>query len=175
MWTVSDPDGDRLTATFSVRRDDEDTWTDLAVDLQEHWFQFDRTTLAEGVYFTKLTVSEQAPRHEAERRSVSFETDDLVIDLTPPKIDEVLLTPHDDAIELSVSVADERSRITGIRLVFNNGHELELAQPIDGVLDSPAETFATRIKRGALGPATSLEIYGEDLAGNVATKRVTLD
>ncbi|MDA7916812.1 hypothetical protein N9B49_01175 [bacterium] len=175
MWTASDPDGDNLNATFSIRREGESTWTDLAVDTAEGWLQFDRTTLSEGTYFTRLVLAEQAPRPLPQRRTVTFKTDDLVIDLSPPTIDDVMVTPADEVLHVTVRGNDAVSLISGVKLAFNNGHTVELTHPVDGILDSPAESFSTEIRWDDLGTASSFEVYFEDVAGNTATKRITLN
>jgi len=175
MWTASDPDGDNLTATFSIRREDESTWTDLVVDTAEGWLQFDRTTLPEGTYFTRLVLAEQAPRSLVQRRTVTFKTDDLVIDLSPPTIDDVVVTSTDQVLHVNVRGHDTVSLISGVKLAFNNGHTVELTHPVDGILDSPAESFSTEVRLDDLGTASSFEVYFEDVAGNTATKRVSLN
>lgn len=174
LWTATDPDEDNLRATFSIRREDESTWTDLVVETDAGWLQFDRRTLPEGLYFTRLTLTEQAPRPLDQRRTVTFKTDDLVIDLTPPEIVGVDTVVDSGHLRLTVSGIDQRSRLSRAWLVFNNGLEVELAQPVDGILDSPAEAFATDVRVDALGPATNVEVYLEDTAGNVATQRLAL-
>ncbi|MBT5900970.1 MAG: hypothetical protein HOH58_02545 [Opitutaceae bacterium] len=175
LWTVADPDSDNLTATFSIRREGESAWTDLAVDSQAGWIQFDRTTLDEGTYFTRLVLSEQAPRPIAQRRAVTFHTDDLVIDLTPPAIEAVQIATLESGLTVTISGSDTVSLLSGVKLVFNNGHVVALTHPIDGILDSPVESFSTEIRPDDLAAATSIEVYLEDVAGNTATKRVPLN
>lgn len=174
LWTVSDPDGDNLVATFSIRHQDDDTWQDLQVGTDADWFQFDRRTLAEGTYFTRLTVEETAPRPAGDRHSISFAADDLVIDLTPPEIHHQELSREGDHWRLEVSARDSYSLLSGMRAVFNNGYTASSAQPADGILDSPAETFVVHIPVDQLTSATQVEIYVEDTAANVATVRESL-
>ena len=173
-WTASDADGDELSATFSIRREDEENWVDLGVDLTQGWFQFDRRGLAEGTYFTRLLVQENAPRPVAERQEIDFATDDLVIDLTPPEITDVSIQDDRLAIEIDIVVSDARSLISGLTLKFNNGHELTLEQPADGILDGRAERFRHSVSQKLVAGATTVEVYVEDAAGNLAIKRVEL-
>lgn len=171
MWTSSDPDNDNLAATFSIRRENELDWTDLAIKTNDGWFQFDRTTLAEGTYFTKLVLNEQAPRPIDQRKTITFKTDDLVIDHTPPKITEFTMRRDTTFLNISVTGLDSVSLLSGATLVFNSGLKVELGQPADGILDSPAETFTSQVRLDDLGPATSVEVYLTDEAGNIATER----
>lgn len=173
-WNVRDADNDRLAATFSVRHEEDATWTDLILDTTENWFQFDRRTLREGTYFTRLTVAEQSPRAPADRRTITFDTDDLVIDLTPPIIREVTQRASGKGLCLVITGVDERSLLAGIELIFNNGYHEEFAQTQDGILDSLTEAFEAVVPRTTLTGATTVEIYISDIAGNVAVRRENL-
>ncbi len=173
-WTTSDPDGDNLTATFSVRHEKSEAWKDLLVDSESDWFQFDRRTLAEGVYFTRLVLNESAPRAESDRRSVTFSTDDLVIDLSPPTLEAEFTELPGGNFVFRVDAVDSLSLIAGVRLVFNNGYELTLVHPADGILDSRRETFLAEVSGRDVGTATEVEVYVEDAAANVASTRLQL-
>ncbi|MCF3649531.1 hypothetical protein [Synoicihabitans lomoniglobus] len=173
-WSLRDPDGDDFTASFSVRSEDSDEWIDFAIDTTESWVQFDRRTLAEGIYFTRLVVKETAPRPRADRFEVSFETDDLLIDLTSPEIEAVNVSRDEDLLTINVTGADRLSLLSGLLLKFNNGFEAETAQPSDGILDGKTETFAISIAAGNLIGATAVEVQLEDAAGNRVSQRVSL-
>lgn len=173
-WTVSDDDGDDFNATFSVRQAGASEWIDLAVDLKEDWFQFDRRALAEGTYFTRLTITEMAPRPEADRQVIGFATDDLVIDLTPPEINQVTVTETEKEMYFEIAVTDARSQIAGLRLQFNNGHAVKLGQPADGILDGRTEVFRTSVTQQVVATATAVEVYVDDTADNLAIERVLL-
>ncbi len=41
FWNVTDPDGDNVTSTFSIKRDGEANWLDLAVNTRDSFAQFD--------------------------------------------------------------------------------------------------------------------------------------
>lgn len=173
-WSVSDADGDQLSATFSVRATENDAWIDLGVGLTEEWFQFDRRGLPEGTYFTRLSIQEEAPRAIADRHTIGFATDDLVIDLSAPKIQRVDVSSTDQTTTLAVDAEDALSRIASLRLVFNNGHTLELQSPTDGLLDARTESFVAEVENRLIGKATAVEVYVEDVVGNIAIKRIGL-
>lgn len=173
-WTIDDADGDALAASFSIRREGSDRWTDLIVDTRESWMQFDRSHLEDGVYFTRLVVREQAPRAEKERLEVIFETDDLVIDHTAPTFESAAAEIHDGRLRISVRGRDARSLLAGIEIALNNGHRTTVEQPADGILDSPHETFVAEIALTDVSSATSAEIILHDQSGNSAAKRLPL-
>ncbi len=171
-WNVGDPDGDTLAATFSLRREGDDTWTDLAVQTREAYAQFDITHLSDGLYFTRLVVAEQAPRPEADRLTVTYETDDLVIDRTAPEILEATVTRNDRGLVLTVRGRDALSLLAGIEATFNHGVKETLEQPADGILDGRTETFVLELPALRVQGATSVEVLLYDSVGNSSARRL---
>lgn len=173
-WTINDPDGDELAATFSLRRDDATDWIDIAVDTRASWVQFDRSTLPDGIYFSRLVVRELAPRPAAERFTVEFQADDLMVDRTPPRITRAEAIAGPEFITVTIAGVDELSVLAGADFVFNNGYTISLEQPADGIRDSQVETFTVEAARADLGRATSVEVQLHDTTGNRAARRLAL-
>lgn len=172
LWTVNDLDGDNLAYTFSIRRDGETTWTDLAVDAHESYTQFDTSHLTEGLYFTRLVVTEQAPRPAADRLTTTFETDDLLVDRTPPVMLEATAKKDGDTLRLTVHGRDALSLLDGAEFNFNNGVHESVEQPVDGILDGREETFTLEIPFARVSNATSVEVLLYDAAGNNSARRL---
>ncbi len=173
-WTLADADDDELRSTFSIRRAGTTDWLDLAVNTTDTFAQFDTTHLADGVYDTRVVATEQPPRPFADRLSVTFETDDLVIDKTPPAITEVKVARTADALLITVSGRDAVSLLIGAEFVFNNGHRAEATQPDDAIRDSRAESFTLRLEPEKALNATTVEVLLYDELGNATSRRVTL-
>jgi hypothetical protein len=174
FWTVNDPDGDNLLYTFSIRHEGDPEWTDIAVDSTDAYAQFDTLHLQEGTWFTRLVARQAAPRPEAERLSVSFETDDLVVDHTPPDIEECSLRRADGRLVVTIRGKDKLSLLDGADFTFNNGVHETVEQPADGILDGKEETFVLELPLSRLSGATSVEVTLYDSAGNGATRRLSL-
>jgi hypothetical protein len=174
LWTVTDPDGDVLLNTFSIRRDGESTWTDLVAASRENFAQFDTRHLADGVYFTRLVVTEAGPRPAADRLSRTFETDQLIIDHTPPELLAATVERTADGVRVTVRGRDTLSLLDGIEVTFNNGVRESLEQPADGIRDGREETFVLELPLARVSNATSLEVTLYDLAGNGAARRLGL-
>ncbi len=174
FWSASDPDGDNLVATFSIRRDGDPLWTDVVVDTTDNYAQFDVGHLPEGIYFTRLVVRETAPRPAAERLSAVFETDDLLVDHSPPAILEASVRRSGDLWLVSVHGRDALSLLDSIEADFNNSvHEI-VEQPADGIRDGREETFVLEEPVAKVAGATSVEVTLNDAAGNSATRRIAL-
>lgn len=174
FWTVSDQDNDNLEYTFSIRHDGDPTWTDIAIDSTESYVQFDTLHLQEGTWFTRLVAKETAPRPEAERLSVTFETDDLLVDHTPPVIVEALVRRDSGKLVLTVRGKDALSLLGGVEFSFNNGVKETVEQPADGILDGKEEAFVLEEPLSRMAGATSVEVTLYDAAGNSETRRLGL-
>lgn len=172
-WTVDDADDDNLAATFSIRPENSDTWTDLAIDTTDNYVQFDRSHLPDGLYFTRLVVTEQAPRAPADRLSVTFETDDLLVDRTPPIIRSASVRREGDHLVIELEGHDDLS-LDSLVANFNNGLSLDSAQPVDGILDGHTETFRLATEPGTAAGATSVELILSDESGNTSARRLPI-
>jgi hypothetical protein len=174
FWTVTDPDNDNLTYTYSIRHEGDPQWTDIAVDSTESYVQFDTLHLAEGTWFTRLVVKEAAPRPESDRLSVSFETDDMVVDHTPPVIEEATVRRDGGKVYVTIRGKDALSLLDSAEFTFNNGEHQIVEQPADGILDGKEETFSLELPAAKLAGATSVEVTIYDSVGNGSTRRLGL-
>jgi hypothetical protein len=172
-WNVSDPDGDVLLCSFSIRRDGDSEWTDLVNLSRDNFALFDTNRLPDGVYFTRLVATETAPRPEKERFTQTFFTDDLIVDHTPPEIIEATARRQGTSLIVSVHGRDRLSLLDGIEVVFNNGVREVVEQPADGVRDGREETFVLELPLARVSNATSLEVSLADQAGNSVARRLT--
>ena len=172
IWTINDPDGDNVRSTFSIRRDGEDNWTDVALNSTDSYVQFDTSHLPDGIYFTRLTTTETDPRPSADRLTTTFETDDLIIDHTPPEILESSAKTVGGKLLVTVRGRDALSLVDGIEVIFNNGVQEQTEQSADGIRDGRTETFVIELPFSRVADATSVEVTLYDAAGNTVTKRL---
>jgi hypothetical protein len=125
------------------------------------------------VYFTRLVVTEQAPRPEADRLTTTFETDDLIVDRTPPEILEGTAKRNGNSLVVTVHGRDALSLLDNVEFNFNNGVRETVEQPVDGILDGREESFALEIPLSRVGEATSVEVILYDACGNSSARRLT--
>ena len=148
FWTVSDPDGDNLVCTFSIRRDGEPNWTNIAVDTRDSYAAFDASHLPDGVYFTRLVAKEAAPRPAADRLSATSK---------PTTWSSTTLRPGSSRrpqpgrrpVVVACTGRDALSLLDGLELTFNNGDHAEVEQPADGIRDGREETFTWKSRSRA--------------------------
>lgn len=174
VWSVTDPDDDNVLSTFSIRRIGTETWTDLAVATTDTYAQFDISHLAEGVYQTRLVATESAPRPATDRLSATFETDNLLIDRTPPAITATSIRRADGRLYITVRAKDALSQLAGAEFTLNNGTHEIIEQPADGILDGRDESFVLDLPEAKVSGATSVEIIVYDRADNSVAQRLPL-
>jgi hypothetical protein len=173
-WTVSDADGDNLAYTFSIRPENGGTWTDLAVNTPDSFVQFETGGLPEGLYLTRLTATEQAPRPAKQRLTCTFETDNLLVDRTPPAIITSQVQRNDGMLLVTVEGRDALSLLEGAEFVLNNGVHETVTHPADGILDGKQERFVAEVPEARAAGATSVEVILYDQPGNSSSVRLPL-
>jgi hypothetical protein len=173
IWTLNDPDGDNEHSTFSIRREGDEKWIDVALNSKDSYVQFDTSSLPDGIYFTRLTATEVEPRPTADRLSTTFDTDDLIVDHTPPEILQSSAKRDGDRLVITVHGRDALSLLDGIEAVFNNGQREQTEEAADGVRDSRDETFILTLPFSRIADASSAEVILYDSTGNTTTKRLT--
>lgn len=171
-WSVSDPDSDNLSYTFSIRPEKAEAWTDLAVRTRESFAQFEVSHLTEGLYLTRLKVEEQGPRPAAQRLDYVFETDALVVDRTPPALVKSQVSRTADTLVISVTGRDVVSLLEGAQFNLNQGVKETVVHPADGIRDGREETFVAEIPLAKAAGATSVEVILLDQAGNALSTRL---
>ena len=124
-----------------MRHDGDPAWTDIAVNTKDTYAQFDTLHMREGTWFTRLVAKQAAPRPEADRLSVTFETDDMVVDHTPPDIEEASVRHEAGKVIVTIRGKDALSLLDSAEFTFNNGAHEIVEQPADGILDGRQETF----------------------------------
>jgi hypothetical protein len=120
-----------------------------------------------------LIVTEQAPRPAADRLTTTFETDDLMVDRTPPAMIDATAKKDGDTLRLTVHGRDALSLLDGAEFNFNNGVHETVEQPVDGILDGREETFTLEIPFARVSNATSVEILLYDAVGNNSARRLS--
>jgi len=164
-WQASDPNGDVLQFSLSIRKEGESRWDLLDDKIDAAVFSWDSSGWPDGSYRVRL-VARDTPGNSAE---TALETEKIseifTIDHTPPTAALVRETPKD----VEIGVADSTSRIDGAYYSYD-GHDFHPVLPQDGLNDGRREVYRIPRKEGR-----TLYFRAEDEHGNVAGVRVTPD
>ncbi|PTX92002.1 hypothetical protein DB346_23900 [Verrucomicrobia bacterium LW23] len=158
VWKALDPNGDDLIYNVYFRIEGSQDWRLLAKELTDSVLSWDSSGWPDGNYYIKVEASD-APNNTPEDELKDWLVGKVVeVDNTAPQI-------KIDSIQnglVAFSVTDE-SMLRSV-LISRNGKDFKPIQPVDGILDSRAETF--RVK---LSPGEIIFIRAEDTAGNVSS------
>jgi len=175
-WAAADPNEDELIYDLAFRpveapadapsENPAGGWMKMAVDLKEPYYSFDATVLPDGVYRFRLRASDRLANEPASVLFTERVSDPVVIDHTPPVLDDV----KREGDRLRVTVHDALSPLRDA--VYSlDAAEWKPAEPADGLLDGRKETLV--VPAGKKGDLVLLRVT--DAAYNVTTFNLSLE
>lgn len=171
-WTSSDPDGDPLRHTISVRRSDESAWKNLASDVAASPFAIDPNALPEGSYVARVEADDSEVNGTPRRMTAEGKSESFVIDRTPPVIEIDKSSDGSKAGAVAFTVRDSRTAVARAEFSAEPDGPWTIVMPRDGIADSPVEAFTVEIPT----PEAHRRIFlrAVDTAGNQTTLEVNL-
>jgi hypothetical protein len=179
-WAVEDPDGDAVDVVVEYRPvAGGGAWaravgaqsseaTDGSPSRPPIEVDWDTAGVPEGEYALRATANDRASNAEGEGLEARERPEvRVVVDRTPPGLVLASVNAGGDAATppvRAVIVVDEHSPLSRLEVV-QDGVVRYRARPVDGLCDSPRETFLIRLPEDATG---TWIVRGVDLAGNDA-------
>jgi hypothetical protein len=179
-WNTFDPDGDPVGVSVEYRALGSEPWIAIAEAEPENagdgsaqrppaegTLAWDPSEVAEGVYEIRASASDEAANHPGQAGTVTLDASlRVTVDRSPPEI----RARRQPSGTIEVVASDGQTRIE--RLEVLAGSRVRFTpRPIDGVCDSPSETF--RFELPAADPdAPAWSLRGFDAAGNEARATV---
>jgi len=175
-WDALDPNGDAMRYNVSIKANDETEWRRLVSDHPDKIYSFDSESYPNGEYRVRVQATDSPDNPpgvalSTERTGTPFE-----IDNTPPRIENLKLTPGPSktagksSITVSGSAIDAETRITAIEYSVDGGDWIDIF-PDDGMFDEKEESFHFEVND--LGPGEhKVTVRASDLERNVATSKV---
>ena len=150
-WQAADENGDQLEYAIFYRREGETTWQPLRSDLADTVFAWDSSSVPDGTYRFKVTVSDarsNAPDTTlvGERESPIFD-----IDNSAPRIELAAVREEGGRSILPFTVRDDQSAIQLVELSLGDGG-WRVVYPSDGIPDEPVERFEVVLTDPGGGP-----------------------
>jgi len=171
-WQADDPDGDKLVYQIDFRGEGERDWILLKKDLHENTWTIDGDALADGRYFFRVTASDREANAPAAAKEADLVSSPVLIDNTPPVVRVQPARRSGSAVDVNFDAQDAASALRRAEYSLDAGPWTPIA-PVDGILDSPQESFRLRID-GVTAGAHVLVIRVADTGGNAGLAKVVL-
>jgi sugar lactone lactonase YvrE len=141
-WVSEDIDNDKLTYSLYFRGEGETAWKPLKLETTETSYTVDAEAFADGRYYFRVTVTDQASNPAPYARSGELVSAPILIDRTPPQL---TVAPGAGAVRFRAS--DGASPLKFCDYTVDAGAWTPLA-PVDGVVDSLEEEFELKLALG---------------------------
>ena len=174
QWRGSDPNGDALSYTVSVRNESGGSWIEVDEGLEASTFTWDTGALPDGRYRVRVVATDAAGNALGEALTAETVSAPFRIDNTAPQVTEMAADPAPGAILVSGQAADATGPLTRIEVSLDND-DWRLITPDGGLADERTLSFRASIPEVPPGEHT-VSVRVVDLAGNTVTlaRRVTV-
>jgi hypothetical protein len=174
QWRGSDPNGDALRYTVSVRNESGGSWIEVDKELEASAFTWDTGALPDGRYRVRVVASDAAGNAIGEALTGEAVSAPFRIDNTAPQVTEMAADPAPGAILVSGHAEDATGPLTRIEVSLDNDDWRPIT-PDGGLADERTLSFRASIPEVAPGEHT-VSVRVVDLAGNTVTRarRVTV-
>jgi hypothetical protein len=143
LWTAHDDNEDELKYAVYFRGENEKEWKLLKDNLEQRFYSFDTTTLADGAYYLKITASDAASNSPDKALKTERESERFEVDNTPPVVSEVTTAQAETrskSVSLRFHASDTGSNVERAQYSVDGGEWLMLA-PNSGISDGKQESF----------------------------------
>ena len=140
LWTTHDDNEDDLRFAVYFRGEDEKEWKLLKENLDQRFYSFDATTLADGAYYLKIVASDAASNPPDKALKTERESERFEVDNTPPTIGKLEKTVAGNVAKLNFTATDAGSNIERAQYSVDGGEWLLLA-PKTGISDGKQESY----------------------------------
>jgi hypothetical protein len=149
LWTAHDDNEDDLKYAVYFRGEGEKEWKLLKDNLEQRFYSFDTTTLADGSYYLKIVASDAASNPPDKALKTERDSERFEVDNTPPVVTELKATPFITingtlppvrGIVVQFEAKDSESSIERAQYSVDGGDWLMLA-PKTGISDGKQQSY----------------------------------
>jgi sugar lactone lactonase YvrE len=134
LWTAHDDNEDDLRYAVFFRGEGEKDWKLMKDKLDQKFYSFDTTTLADGAYYLKIVASDEASNPPDKALKTERESERFELDNTPPMIGKVESVIRGGSAEIKFTATDNGSSIDRAQYSVDGGEWITLA-PKSGISD----------------------------------------
>lgn len=166
-WTATDPNGDSLRYEVFFRRDGWPNWVQMADDVSSTSYDWDTTSVPEGLYTVRVVASDALDNPEGEALSDERVSEPFLVDHAAPEVTVRSTSTAQGVVNVEVLSKDPLTRLVGAAYSVDS-QSWQKIYPKDGLFDSTAESFAFEVKDLVRGTHV-LMVRTVDAAGNTGT------
>jgi hypothetical protein len=170
-WQVDNPDKDALRYRIKYQLVGTDTWYNLTEEnevLTKSNYKWDTSTLPEGQYRVRVEASDELSNPPARTTRHSLESGVIVIDSTPPTMQDLSLIGR----RLKLRAVDGVSPIQRVEVSVVGSDVWVPLDSVDGVLDEPNESIDSDISSVVPPGKHLVAVRVYDAAGNFSVRSV---
>jgi hypothetical protein len=181
LWAAHDDNDDDLRYAVYFRGEDQRDWLLLKDNLEQKFYSWDTTAMADGAYYLKIVASDAPSNPPSVALKTERESERFEIDNTPPVIQKLEASATgmkaDRATgvsyDFSFTAADATSSIEKAQYSVDGGDWILLA-PVKGVSDSKTENYTFTVRGLAPGEHT-IAVRAYDRFDNVGAGKTTIN
>ena len=139
-WSAHDDNGDDLIFALYYRGEAEHNWQLLKDRVRDRFYSFDAAELPDGHYRVKVVASDAPSHNPGEALTGGRESDDFVIDTTPPTVSGLEAHLENGKIHATLTATDAISPVARAQYSIDAGRWQYVA-PVGGIADALTERF----------------------------------
>ncbi|HWZ97335.1 MAG TPA: hypothetical protein VN025_06200 [Candidatus Dormibacteraeota bacterium] len=175
LWSAHDDNDDELRYAVYYRGEGEKEWKLLKDNLDQRFYSFDTTALADGAYYLKIVASDSASNDSLRALTTEKESERFEVDNTPPVIEGLHIGPPSGKMSgghpFGFSARDAATAIEKAEYSVDGG-EWRLILPESEISDAPVEQYHGGV--GALTPGEhTLAVRVHDRFQNIGAAKIT--
>ncbi len=141
---AEDENKDTLVYHFHFRRQGRQNWIKLETDSAKPLYEWDTRTVEDGRYEVRITADDKRSNSPQEALTGSRISDPIVIDNTPPTIEEVYLEAAGRTLTVRFRAVDLFSAIGQAQFTIDSSEDWIGLMPEDSVFDTTEEWITLR-------------------------------
>jgi len=169
-WKAKDKNQDLLIYDLYYKAENEITWRLLEEDLTTNSHTWDTNTIIDGIYRTKVIVSDRLSNPSKFELSDELISETIIVDNTSPNILDIQSQGKGNGnYTITVNIEDKLSIIDAFYYAID-GEKWQPVFPNDDIFDSSNETFSFYISDLEKGEHSVIVWVSDDCANNSIDK-----
>ena len=170
QWAAVDPNNDRMEYALYFRSTDEEAWKLIDDQMPMNKIPLTVGGVADGRYRFRVVASDAPGNPPGAGLKTEMVSDEVVVDNTPPRFEEVKAKVRGTQATLTVELVDALSLLADLKVDIDNGDTFPLL-PTDGLMDAREEKFTFETKELKVGEHVAT-FNATDRTGNTSAAKV---